>query len=166
VKAPLGDGAAGILAALSAVGSTLLMLHFLRCLAKDTPREGTTARRGGILLSWLVVAPASVALPWLLLPELGDVSWRDVLAPVELWSACWPVLVGGIAAFALRRWDGRPPRVPEGDLLAVSQRAVSAMCGIGQIIETIDGQLRRWSTAGILLLACAVFMAGTLLIGR
>jgi hypothetical protein len=166
VKAPLGDGGVGTLAALAAVGSTLLMLHFLRCLSSDAPHEPTTARPVGILLPWLAMALASVALPWLLFPELGDLSWREVLAPAELWSVCWPVLAGGIAAFALRSWDGRLPRLPEGDLLVATQGTVDAARRVGRLMEAIDTQLRQWSTAGMLLLACAALMAGTLLIGR
>jgi hypothetical protein len=33
-------------------------------------------------------------------------------------------------------------------------------------MDAIEAQLRQWSTAGMLLLACAALMAGTLLIGR
>jgi formate hydrogenlyase subunit 3/multisubunit Na+/H+ antiporter MnhD subunit len=39
IKAPLGDGVVGSLATVSAAGTTLLMLHFLRRLARAAPRK-------------------------------------------------------------------------------------------------------------------------------
>ncbi len=39
VKAPLGDGIVGMLAAASAAGTTLLMLHFLQCLARGSSQD-------------------------------------------------------------------------------------------------------------------------------
>ena len=48
-------------------------------------------------------------------------------------------------------------KVPYGDL--------DMYVGV-RLMEAIDTQLRQWSTAGMLLLACAALMAGTLLIGR
>ena len=164
VKSSLGDGVVGTLATLSAVGSTLLMLHFLRCLHRDASRDPSTVPSPVTLLPWLAIAMASVVLPWLLFPQLAGMSWRDVSTPTGLWSACWPVLIGGMVAFLLRAW--RLPRLPEGDVLVAGQAALRAARDLGTVMEGIDRRLRQWSTAGIWLVACALLMVGMLVIGR
>lgn len=164
VKSALGDGLAGTLAALSAAGSTLLMLHFLRCLYRDTTREPVAASFAATSLPWLATAFAALALPWSMFHELGTPSWRDALGPGELWSACWPLLLGGLVAYGLRSWQ--PPRIPEGDVLAAGESARHATQRLGDIMEDIDSRLRQWPTAGMLLIGCVILMAGTLLLGR
>jgi formate hydrogenlyase subunit 3/multisubunit Na+/H+ antiporter MnhD subunit len=55
VKAPLGDGVVGSLATVSAAGTTLLMLHFLRRLARgSSPRKihGLLLQPGSPCLGW------------------------------------------------------------------------------------------------------------------
>ncbi len=53
IKAPLGGGIAGALATLSSIASTILMLHFLRCLAASLApsRRGKRARRARCALA-------------------------------------------------------------------------------------------------------------------
>ncbi|WP_431267590.1 proton-conducting transporter membrane subunit [Dankookia sp. P2] len=69
VKPQLGAGLVGALAALSATGSTLLMLHFVRRLAA-TP--AVAARPVPALLAlWLGMAGAALLLPWALYRPLG-----------------------------------------------------------------------------------------------
>jgi hypothetical protein len=160
------DGIVGVLANLAAVGSALLMFHFLRCLLRSTSREPETTPRAALSLSWLATALASVVLPWALFPTLDITSWHDALAPGALWDALWPILVGGILAVALRQWDSHLPRIPAGDMLAASQSAFRAARNLGRAMERIDEHLRRWPVAGVLLAVCAVLMAGALLIGR
>jgi hypothetical protein len=166
VKSYLGDGVVGTLGVLSAVGSSLLMLHFLRCLHGEASRYPAAASSPAIAapLPWLAIALASVVLPWLLLPQLAGMSWRDVGTPANLWGMCWPVLIGGTIAFLLRTWT--LPRLPAGDLLVASHYGWRAACSVGMVMEGIDRRLRQWPTAGMLLVACAILMVGTLLGNR
>ena len=103
VKAPLGDGIVGMLATLSAIASTLLMLHFLRCLILSASHDREAPAPAALVVPWLAIAFASVALPWALYPAIAGASFRDALAPRVLWEALWPVLVGALLA-VLRRW--------------------------------------------------------------
>ena len=71
VKDPLGYGIAGTLASLSASGTTLLMLHFLHRLvltAKRDPAEPVAAR---LVVPWLAMAAACIAVPWIMYPLAG-----------------------------------------------------------------------------------------------
>jgi multicomponent Na+:H+ antiporter subunit A len=166
VKAPLGEGMVGLLAMLSAVGSTLLMLHFLRCLILSAPRDSETTAAAGLVVPWLAIALAAVALPWALYPAIADALLHDTLAPRLLWDALWPILIGGLLAVALRRWRSFVPHIREGDVLTPGMTAARAVLELGAAMERADGHLRQWSVAGVLLVALTVILAGTMLTGR
>jgi formate hydrogenlyase subunit 3/multisubunit Na+/H+ antiporter MnhD subunit len=170
VKAPLGDGVAGMLAMLSAIASTLLMLHFLRRLmpspAQELHRELQMLARAGLVLPWLAIALSSIAVPWALYPETMGGHWYDALAPKALWEALGPVLIGALMGLRLRRWTRLLPRIPEGDVLAVGKIATPAALNLSAAVERIDGYLRQWPVAGVLLLALTLILVGTMLAGH
>jgi multicomponent Na+:H+ antiporter subunit A len=106
VKAQFGEGVVGALATMSAAGSTLLMLHFLRYLIRTAPDRTETAPVGNTG-PWLLVAIAAVAVPWALFPAAGSGSPSQALALGTLWAALWPVLIGGSFAAGIgRRYRG------------------------------------------------------------
>jgi len=78
VKAHFGDGVVGVLATLSAAGSTLLMIQFWRRLVQTSPRKAEAAPPlAGFIWPWLIMAFAGVIVPWTLylterIPE-GDI---------------------------------------------------------------------------------------------
>ena len=165
VKAPLGDGVVGLLANLSAIGTTLLMLHFLQRLARTTPQTDQPAAPAGLAVPWQVMALASVAVPWLLYPFAGgDVA--DALTPAALFDALWPVLIGAALALALRPWGTHLPNVPTGDIVGAVERAFRASYGVGGALDRVDGQLRQWPAAGLSLLAIAVVLGAATLFTR
>ncbi len=166
VKAPLGEGIVGLLATLSSAGTTLLMLHFLRRLvampAHDAPRA---AER--LTLPWLATALASIAVPWTLYLTVMGGTVSEALAPATLWSAAWPVLLGGVLAIGLWRWGGSLPEVPEGDVVVlVAEDAKGLARATGSMLEWMDGALRQWPLAGVSLLAVAVVLAALMMTGR
>jgi multicomponent Na+:H+ antiporter subunit A len=165
VKAPLGDGVVGMLAMLSAVATTFLMLHFLRCLKSSASQESQTAAPAGLVLPWLAIALASVAVPWALYPGIANVSWRDALVLEVHWDTLGPVLIGALMAYKLRRWEHLLPRIPEGDVLAASTIAARATRKLGAAMERVDGYLGQWPVAGVLFLALTIILAGTMLAG-
>ena len=74
VKSFLGDGVVGFLATLSAAGSMLLMLHFLRRLSFTTASDADRAALDRVAPSrlavpWLATAAASVAVPVVVVAE-------------------------------------------------------------------------------------------------
>jgi formate hydrogenlyase subunit 3/multisubunit Na+/H+ antiporter MnhD subunit len=158
VKAPLGDGLFGTLAALAAAGSTLLMLHFIRRLIDGGARVASPP--AGLVWPWLAMALASIAVPWALYPG------ADALAGKALWTALWPVLLGAALAVALWRWGERLPRLPPGDIVAGGERAVHAAAGWGETIERTDEWLRRWPVASLSLLMTALALGAALLAWR
>jgi formate hydrogenlyase subunit 3/multisubunit Na+/H+ antiporter MnhD subunit len=163
VKAQLGAGLVGTLATLAAVGTTLLMLHFLRSLMQTSPLGAVTATPAGIVLSWLIIAFAAVAVPWVLYPTTVSGSLLAALAPRTLWAALWPVLIGGVLAIGLRRWRSRLPRVPAGDVVVIGERSIRAIITWGEVIERADQYLRQWSVACLLLLTFLVILGTAML---
>jgi hypothetical protein len=164
IKGPLGDGMVATVVTLAAVGTTLLMLHFLRQLAANGAARAGEAPVG-LTLPWLAIASASIAIPWALYPAvIGPVS--DVLAPAALWAALWPVLVGTLLAVALRAWRPRLPPVPTGDLVVLGQRAARGVATWSVTLERADAVLRLWPVAGLSLLAVAVALGAAMLSGR
>lgn len=167
VKAPLGYGIVGLLATLSAAGSTLLMLHFLMRLAATAARDAKEAVPSRLVFSWLATAVASVAVPWALYLTIARGTLADVFAPQALWAAIWPVLIGGVLALGLWRWGASLPHIPEGDVaVLVKQRAAGLARASSEACERADGLLRQWPVAGVWLLALAVLLGVAMMAGH
>ena len=165
IKEPLGNGAVGMLSTLSAIGTTLLMLHFLVRLARTAapPTEAAPAR--ACVLSWRITALAAIGVPCLLYyVGAGDVL--GAVAPNALLGAAWPVAVGVVLAFALMKWGHRLRHIPPGDIVVPMESAFRAGCSIGAILERLDSQLRQWPAAALSLVVIAIAMATSVVLGR
>ncbi len=92
------------------------------------------------------MALAGFTLPWLLYHTATGGALGDMLAPGALWATLWPVLVGLVLAVLLHRWRHRLPRVPEGDLVVVVERAARAAIDWSKALERAEGHLRRMAT--------------------
>ncbi|MCB4824796.1 proton-conducting transporter transmembrane domain-containing protein [Roseicella aerolata] len=159
VKPQLGAGLVGLLAALSAAGSTLLMLHFMRRLVALTAEDPQRRPAPGLLLPWLGMAAAALLLPWALHAGagLGD-PWQ--VPGQDPAGAFWPVLLGAALAAALARRDRWLGAVPEGDLLSLAgpARRLGAACGTA--VGRAEAVLRAWPAAGLSLLVLILALFG------
>jgi multicomponent Na+:H+ antiporter subunit A len=162
VKAQFGAGVVSTLTALSAAGSTLLMLHFLRSLIQ-TATPDLQAPRVALTWSWLIAAFAAVAVPWALYPTTESASLLAAVAPATLWEALWPVLLGGVLAVGLWPWWDSLPRVPEGDIVVVGETAMRATVTWGEALERADLYLRQWPVASLSLLTLVVILVAAML---
>ncbi len=165
VKAPLGSGVVGLLGTLSSVGTALLMLHFMRLLATVTAVDATASAPVRLSGVWLAAGFAAVAVPWCVMAVLWDVAAIGMLAPGAVWSAIWPLLLGGVLAIALGRWGGRLPRVPEGDVVVVAERLATVVRARADLFVRMDEMLGQWTVAGVLLLAVAIVLGAAMLAG-
>jgi formate hydrogenlyase subunit 3/multisubunit Na+/H+ antiporter MnhD subunit len=163
MKAQFGEGVVGTLATLSAAGSTLLMLHFLRRLMGTAASELAPRSPTGLLQPWLVLAFAAVAVPWILYPTANSASLSAAIAPATLWGALWPVLIGGVLAVGQWRWGNRLPRVPEGDIVVAGETAMRATATWGVAVERIDLYLRQWPVASLSLLTLVIVLCAAML---
>jgi formate hydrogenlyase subunit 3/multisubunit Na+/H+ antiporter MnhD subunit len=165
VKDVLGDGMVGLLAALSAAGTTLLMLHFLQRLEATAPQHADRASPPGLTLPWLAIALASVIAPWALFPSSVPGGLSDVFSASGLWASLWPVLLGAVSAYAFWSSPQRLPHVPEGDLAFAIDGAVRAARACGGVFERSDDILRRWPVAGVSLLVLALTLGVAVAMG-
>jgi formate hydrogenlyase subunit 3/multisubunit Na+/H+ antiporter MnhD subunit len=163
VKPVLGDGLAGLLATLSAIGTTMLMLHFLNRLAASTASVPSASAPTGFALPWLLMFVAAIAIPWKWYAVSAMGAWSYALQPGILWAAAWPILTGTVLAFLLWRWRARLPRIPEGDLVVAVSSALRTLVRWSEGLERAEGVLRRWTVATMMLLALAVFLGRTLI---
>ena len=166
VKPILGDDLVGLLATLSAMGTTILMLHFLSRLAASTASVPSASAPAGFALPWLLMFVAAIAVPWKFYSVTGIGAWSDALQPGILWAASWPMLIGAVPAFGLWHWGRHLPQMPEGDLIVVGERAMRKVITWGDGLERTEGLLRRWPVAALMLLALALLLGGTLIGGR
>ena len=163
VKDPLGDGLMGTLGVISAIGTTVLMLHFVVRLRANAATEPQAAAPPGLALPWLVMAIASIAVPWALYYALPLGPLPDPLAPKYLWEALWPVAIGAVLAVVLERSGDRLPRIPEGDIAVAIDAAARAAITGSRRFERVDDGLRQWPAAGLSLLALAIAIGAALL---
>lgn len=158
-------GVVKLLATLSASGSALLMLHFLRRLAALTPPEKPGPAPAGLVAPWAAASVAALVVPWVLYGvTLGGQASGAFTAKI-LWAALWPVLVGTGLALALFRWGKFLPVFPEGDVICYGERAARAVIGCGARADEFDAAVRRWPVAGAALLAAALAFLVLLLAG-
>lgn len=158
IKQPLGDGLAGTLSTLSAIASTLLMLHFLRRVAALA--EPRVANPG-----WALIAPlfamiaASIVAPTAYYFAIEN-HRPGALDAALFWEALWPVLVGALSTAAARRWLDRLPALPEGDIGPFVERFFGLIAGGGAPVDRGEIVLRRWPVAAGALLAIAIMISG------
>lgn len=161
-KPVLGNGAIGVFVSLAAVGSTLLMLHFLHRMWEQTQEVDALGAR----TAWLVTAVAAIVFPWALYSDVADGPLREALVLKEIWEALRPVALGALVSLALWRWGELLPRVPAGDLLEADAGASRVARCVGATMESIDKYLRQWPVAGSLLAVLAIALYVSSLIGR
>ncbi|MEP9379931.1 complex I subunit 5 family protein [Aquabacter sp. CN5-332] len=158
IKGPLGDGTAALLLTLSAAGTTLLMLRFLERLRAAATGEETGAPKG-LLIPWAALAGTALVAPYVLLPlATGDAAWA-VVSLADLWNTLWPVLLGLALAAALRSHVGRLPAIPPGDVVVLAKRLGPTLTASMKAADRMEGTLRRWPAAMLLLVAITLLLA-------
>jgi formate hydrogenlyase subunit 3/multisubunit Na+/H+ antiporter MnhD subunit len=117
-------GALGVLLPVAAVGTSAMMIRLL-ALIWSPARPRTEAVHEGLWAPWLSLVAATLVGVWLLPGALGWVSTK--LTPEKLWTATWPLIVGGglaaLGARLQRKLDADLASwVPPGDVGVVLER--------------------------------------------
>jgi hypothetical protein len=159
-KPLFGEGLPALFATLSAAGSALLMLHFLGRLRPMANEDPEATPQKGLVFAWVLVAAASLILPWALFPEVTRYSLSDTVSTKDLWAASWPILIGALLALVLQRFS--IPSIPEGDVIVLLERLAPVAARCGTALERMDFVLRRWPIASLVLLTLAIAFGVTL----
>jgi hypothetical protein len=152
----LGDSTASSIATLSAVGTTLLMLQFLRSLATTASQNPQAVAPAGLVWPWLATAVVSLVVPWTLYLTVPSGTLPDPLSPAVLWKALWPVLLGAVIAIAMWRWGRWLPRIPKGDIIVALDGGMRMAVTWGKAPERTDSVLRQWPAASVSLLILTI----------
>jgi multicomponent Na+:H+ antiporter subunit A len=164
VDGPLGDGTASKIATVSAVGTTVLMLQFLRSLLNNVSQDPEAKAAAGLVVPWLTVAVGSIIMPWILYLAIPSGTLPDPLAPAAVWKALWPVLLGAALAITLWRWGRWLERAPQEEIGETEIRATKGAVACGKAVERMDGVLRSWPAAGLLLVILIIALGGAVLV--
>lgn len=158
VKDELGAGVVAWLAALSALGSTVLMLHFVQRVWVAAREAPSAAVAPGLVVPWLGLGCAALVLPWFL-PGILAVD-----AEAKIWepASVAPVLAGIVLALAWRRWGGAVPAVPEGDLITFLQRGARPRRVAEDAVARFEKRFLAWPSAGVALLAILLALLGAM----
>ena len=149
VKDVTGSGAVGLLFTLAAIGSTVLMLHFLRLVQKGARpnSEGTLPA-----IAWIATGLIAMLLAWSLFVPVTGLSLSDALKPGVLFELAWPVAVGFALAVSLAAAGMQAPRLPPGDLGAAGIAMLERINRLLAPLATeIDRRARRWHVSALLI---------------
>jgi formate hydrogenlyase subunit 3/multisubunit Na+/H+ antiporter MnhD subunit len=160
VKPMLGYGVLSIAVSLAAAGSTLLMLHFIAVMVSETADNPPSSTPPGEALPWLAIAAASFLIPWWLYPTLSGGTLASAWSVPSLWKLVWPMMLGVVVFMAAKRFAGLAGRVPEGDILVLAERQAPRFARLPAAIERLDGRLRLWPAAGLVLLGLVIWLGG------
>lgn len=155
VKDPIGSGWAATVAYVSAIGTTLLMLHFIRRVTAVAATEPEQHAPAGLRWPWWLTAIAAMVVPWLLYIGLSLGTVDDLISGKALWAGLWPVMVGAALAALLARRGTILPRIAPGDVAALIDPALRGAGRIGAAMQRLDAHLRQWVVGGIALLTLA-----------
>jgi multicomponent Na+:H+ antiporter subunit A len=149
------------LSALSATATTILMIHFLRCLAAAAAREPMERAPTPLVFAWQTMALLSLAIPWVVYVAIpiGDVG----KLPSAVLDALWPILLGGLLALGLWWRGDRMPRIERGHVAVATEGASRAALACGRILEQADLALRQWPLASGLLLVLVLLLSVAIL---
>lgn len=155
---------AGALAVASSVATTLLMLHFVRCLSGSASPDTDARPPAPLTASWLAMVALSLIVPWTLYLHIPIGSLPEAIAPAALWSALWPVLAGSVLAIGWDRYRAKMPAVPPGDVGGLLREVQHAGRGAARFAVHTDAVMRRWSVSCLTLLVTVLLLGGLLAI--
>ena len=155
-KNVFGSGLTATFAAVSAAGTALLMIHFLRQLFGRQQAAAAVRFRGRILVPFLALAVTGFAVRWAVYLAAGLGDFAKPFSRGAFWDSLWPVLAGGVAAALL--WGVRWPAIPPGDVGTWLLR-LSAREGGGPSLPAGLSPAGWWPVALIALLVVMIVLA-------
>lgn len=159
LKPLVEDVNTGLLLSLAAVGSTVLMLHFLRLLRKAADTY-TDDRKIGMAQAWSAAAIIATVLPWWLFTAVTAMPLSDAVDPKALGGLLWPIAVGMIVAWSVAATGLLIPRLPPGDFLMSNLTHIGRGADrLATAFTWLDRTARQWQISSVLLLAAVLLMS-------
>lgn len=162
-KPMLGYGLVAHAMAFAGAGSTLLMLHFLSTVWRDGRENPAASVPFGQIIPWLIVAAASLVIPWSLYPAITGETLASLVEPDALWKVIWPMLLGLFAMLIIRRLTSLRGAIPEGDIVVLAEQGSPIVHRLVAGVRQADAYLRRWPVAGLSLIGLVILLGGALM---
>jgi len=153
-KAQFVTGWPGFLAALSSIGSAMLMTHFLIRLAAP-PAETVDETPTDLVRFWPALALGALVLPWFFAAHPFAALGFD-----KIWDGLWPIATGAALLFGWRHSGIGVLDVPAGDIIGLYERGFARLLALGPGFETADDWLRQWPAAGTAMLLIVLALLG------
>lgn len=153
-KSVLGSGMAATMAGVSAAGTAMLMLHFLRQLKRMERPEKRPAR--ALMAAFWALAVIGAVLRWAVYQGAGFGQFADPFATKTILKSLVPIAAGCVAFLVLSRV--KLPPVPAGDLANCFSWLHGLAERVGRISARGDHRIRNWTIAAGLLLAIVLLM--------
>lgn len=155
IKEVVGGGATGLLFSLAAIGSTVLMLHFLRLLRRAAgPADAQLPAA-----AWVAAVVAAILLQWVLFTAVTRASAVAALTPASLADLAWPVAVGGLIGWGLAAAGTQLPRLQPGDfgarIITVAGQLAWHLASVG---SSVEAWMRRWPASTLALTVVLILL--------
>jgi formate hydrogenlyase subunit 3/multisubunit Na+/H+ antiporter MnhD subunit len=162
VKQVIGSGLTSFLFSVAAIGSTLLMLHFVRLLHQRGKDQGAPHE---MAIAWGASAIAATILPWGLFSNTAGLAGLYALNADVLLDLTWPIAVGVLLAWLALRIGITLPVLPPGDMMEPAMRRWDRTAErLSLMITNQEGRARQWHVSSIALVL--VLIAMILLLSR
>jgi multicomponent Na+:H+ antiporter subunit D len=104
-------------------------------------------------------------VPWHAYLPISPNALGNPLTLGVLSSALWPILLGGVVAILMGRWERGFAGIP-GVVRASVEPARRIALVLARCVVQVDGRLRQWPAASLALLAVAIMFGAAMLAGR
>jgi formate hydrogenlyase subunit 3/multisubunit Na+/H+ antiporter MnhD subunit len=153
-KSVLGSGMAATMAGVSAAGTALLMLHFLRQLKRMEQPEKRPAR--DLMAAFWALALIGVVVRWAVYKGAGFGQFEDPFAAKTILQSMIPIAAGCVIFLMLYRV--KLPAIPAGDVANAFSWLRALTETSGRISAIADFVVRRWSVAAVMLVAAVLLI--------
>jgi formate hydrogenlyase subunit 3/multisubunit Na+/H+ antiporter MnhD subunit len=153
-KSVLGSGMAATMAAVSAAGTAMLMLHFLRQLKLMEGPEKRPAR--DLMAAFWALAVIGAVVRWAVYKGAGFGQFADPFAAKAIIDSLIPIAAGCVAFLVVTRV--KLPSVPAGDVANCFPWLSGLARRCGHLSARADFGVRRWTTATGILVAVVLLI--------
>jgi formate hydrogenlyase subunit 3/multisubunit Na+/H+ antiporter MnhD subunit len=155
VKPLMGDGVAGLLFAAAAIGSTLLMLHFIRLIRAVS--QNAQAEAG--FRTWLFVFALAMLLPWMLFDIVTGLPATYAVSPGALFDLAWPVAAGLMIGWGLAAMGLAASKPSSDPLIGLWDALDHAAPRSAAWLASLETASRRWQASASLLVLVVLALA-------
>jgi formate hydrogenlyase subunit 3/multisubunit Na+/H+ antiporter MnhD subunit len=157
IKPLTGEVAVGLLFTAAAIGSTLLMLHFIRLIRTIAPSPD--AALASSRKAWLFIFALAMLLPWMLFDVVTGLPAFYAVSPQALFDLGWPVAAGLLIGSGLAVMGLSASKPASDPLISLWDALDHAAPRSAAWLSSLETASRRWTASASLLVLAALAIA-------